>query len=143
MAFSMVGRGPQRQKAPEAEAIRKSAQVRVLVVDDDQDMRDTIGMILEGKGYAASTAADGSEGLALFRAGAFDLVISDYHMTSMHGPEMFREIRKINPDVPLIIAFGGSREEEDIARAAGACAVLKKPFEIEALDKEIRKALSH
>ncbi len=143
MAFSMMDGGAPKGRQPKSETILRQAQVRILVVDDDGDMRDTLSMILEGKGYSATTAPDGADGLALFRAGKFDVVVSDYHMVTMHGPEMFREIRKIDARVPLIIAFGGSKEEEDIARDAGACAVLKKPFDIEALDREIKKALLH
>src|SRR5512143_2081364 len=143
MAVSMMRRSGEKAPAPKAEGIRNQEQIRVLVVDDDGDMRDTLRDILQMKGYDAVSAPDGVEGLALFRSGGFDLVVSDYHMTSMHGPEMFREIRKIDAKVPLIIAFGGSREEEDIAREAGACVVLRKPFEIDALDTAIKKALAH
>lgn len=126
--------------APEAEAIRK--QARILVVDDDPDMRESLCMLLEVKGHQTAQARDGSEGLARFREGGFDLVISDFHMVGMNGLEMVKLIKALNPDVPVIMASGEAHQEErEHMRAAGAMAVLVKPFEMDDLESAIIKAL--
>lgn len=136
-----MGRGGPKNRKPEMEEIRK--QVRVLVVDDSDDTRDTLCDILDLSGYSAKGAADGLLGLEAFRSGKYDIVISDFHMPNMNGPDMIREMKKVVPDIAVIAAFGGSDEEVAIIKQAGACAVLRKPYEIDDIEREIKKALSH
>ncbi len=126
---------------PAAESLRRCATARVLVVDDGQDLCDLVCDILKLKGMESTSARDGRDGLARFRSGDFDVVVSDVHMPVMDGITMLRELKKISPDTPVIIAFGGEQEEADEAMAAGAFSVVRKPYDMMELVKEIRRAL--
>jgi two-component system response regulator AtoC len=81
----------------------------ILVVDDDDNMRDAVSEALRRKGYGVKAAAGGHEAMEMFTRDLFDLVISDYKMPRMNGVELLEGIKGINPDVPFIIitAFGG------------------------------------
>jgi CheY-like chemotaxis protein len=101
----------------------------VLVIEDRADMRDLLKRILERAGYAVVTAADGVEGMARFRAGEFDLVVTDIMMPVMDGFEVIRTLRAEGSDVP-IVAVSGVDDWHKLLRMAlglGANAGLQKP----------------
>ena len=138
MAVSM---GKRRLPEPEIETLRRHA--KVLVVDDDSDLRETVCMILEMNGYSPAQAGNGAEGLSLFRKEGFDLVISDFHMPQMNGLQMLIEMKKLRSDIPVIIASAAADEgEREGFRAAGAFLILRKPFEIAELESAIDRALN-
>jgi CheY-like chemotaxis protein len=100
------------------------------VIDDNADMRDLLKRILDRAGYAAATAADGAEGLGLFRRGEFGLVITDIMMPVMDGFEVIRALRAGSTDVP-IMAISGVDDWDKLLRLAldlGANAALQKPM---------------
>jgi OmpR family response regulator RpaB len=80
---------------------------RILVVDDDNDVRDALTMILESKGYQVITAKDGVEGLACLKAEKPDLMILDLMMPKMDGFGVLKELReptwKESKDVPILV----------------------------------------
>ena len=79
---------------------------RVLVVDDDEDVRDTLARALEDEGYGAASAATGPEALELVRREVPDVVLLDLKLPGMGGPEVLKEIRKRHPDLPVVIVTG-------------------------------------
>jgi DNA-binding NtrC family response regulator len=81
---------------------------KILVVDDDDYMRDSVGETLKRKGYDIDVACDGVSALELLAKDSFDLVISDFKMPGMNGIELLEKIRKMDLDVPFLImtAFG-------------------------------------
>jgi DNA-binding NtrC family response regulator len=103
----------------------------VLVIDDDEGMRDLATDILSRAGLQVLAAADGREGLEVFRAHVdeINLVLLDRTMPTMSGCETFQEIRKIHPSTPVVLASGYS-EERAAAELAGAglAGFLQKPF---------------
>src|SRR6185503_11097706 len=108
------------------------APTRLLVVDDEDFVRDLIGDILEGENCEVKLAQDGTEALALFREQQFDGVFTDVGMPGMSGWELAREIRQLNKQIPIAIITGwgeivGSNEQ----RAAGVEWVVAKPFTAE------------
>ena len=116
---------------------------RVLVIDDNPDMRGVIGVILEGAGYSVELAADGEAGLRSQRARPFDIVITDIFMPNRDGIETIALMRKEYPALKLVaISGGGPRTKGDgylfTAREIGAHAVLTKPFDQEQLLEVIR-----
>jgi CheY-like chemotaxis protein len=86
----------------------KQAMSRILVIDDDGEVRTTIKMMLESAGYAVSEAADGEEGLRQFQREHFDLVICDIFMPKKEGLETVRDLRRMAADVPILSMSGGT-----------------------------------
>lgn len=81
----------------------------ILCIDDESSALLVRKRLLESAGYRVVSARSGEEGIRLFRSEAFDLVILDYWMPSMNGIVTARELRRINPAVPLIILSGLSQ----------------------------------
>ena len=105
---------------------------RVLVVDDDFQMREMLGVILERKGYDVMTAPDGKLAVQLQRKLPFDLVITDIIMPEKEGLETISELRHSYPRLKIIAISGGGRHRPDgyleLARQLGADRILAKPF---------------
>lgn len=114
---------------------------QILVVDDDDLIRDFMKEYLGKQGYQVTEAADGKEGLKKFRSANFDLVITDIVMPEMEGISFIRELREHNRKVPIIAMTGNihGRMEEylDISTKLGADAVLRKPVSNPELLKNI------
>jgi two-component system, cell cycle sensor histidine kinase and response regulator CckA len=100
----------------------------ILLVDDEQLVREVAQRSLQLKGYPVITAASGAEGLERFQA--FDreiaIVIADIKMPGLTGPEMVEEIRRTAPKVNVLFISGDHEELPDWARET--CGVLHKPF---------------
>ena len=103
----------------------------VLIVDDDQALRDLIREILIDVGYRAVTAANGSIGLATFRSAEPDLVLLDVAMPVMDGLTFLRRRsdEACRPTVPVVVMSAENRERE--ARRLGAQQFVAKPFDVE------------
>jgi signal transduction histidine kinase/ActR/RegA family two-component response regulator len=119
---------PEIPVAVEAEPL-KTSLTRLLVVDDEDFVRDLLGEILEGEQCEVYLAESGSEALSLFREHEFDGVFTDVGMPGMSGWELAREIRLINKNVPIAVITGwgeavGSHEQ----KAAGVDWIVAKPF---------------
>jgi signal transduction histidine kinase len=110
---------------------KTDAVINVLVVDDDPIMRELASAKLVEAGYAATSAADGGEGLARLREAKFDLVISDVDMPGMDGFGLTRAVRA-DPAlsmIPVIVVTGSERPDAvESAFAAGATSFLAKPI---------------
>jgi len=120
-----------------------AAVSRVLVIDDNPDIRELIAFILKGAGYVVEMAQDGEAGLRSQRAHAFDIVITDIFMPNQDGIETITRLRKEFPAVKVIaVSGGGSRTKGEgylfTAREIGAHAVLAKPFDPEELLGTVR-----
>jgi DNA-binding NtrC family response regulator len=110
---------------------------RILVVDDNADMRVSLQRLLSLLGYEVETAADGNQALAAHRARAFGTVITDIFMAGKEGMETIAAFKREWPRVRVIaMSGGGERAKNDYLRAAlhiGADATLQKPFSLESL----------
>jgi CheY-like chemotaxis protein len=105
---------------------------RILVIDDDEQMRALLRDILERAGYEVTEAQHGLEGLKLFRARPADLVVTDLIMPEKEGVETILELRAEYPEVPIIAVSGGGRNGPrdylEIAARLGARRTVAKPF---------------
>lgn len=105
---------------------------RVLVIDDDEAVREIICNSLELGGLQATAAKDGAEGIAVFEPGAFDVVVSDILMPGTEGIETIRTIRDRSSEVKILAISGGDRNGNptflNMALKLGANASLMKPF---------------
>src|ERR1043165_3541481 len=122
----------------EAEPLTTSVP-RLLVVDDEDFVRDLLGEILEGEHCEVHLAASGSAALSLFREHEFDGVFPDVGMPGMSGWELAREIRVINQRIPIAVITGwgeavGSHEK----KAAGVDWVVAKPFTADRIAELVR-----
>jgi CheY-like chemotaxis protein len=79
---------------------------KILCIDDELDTMKVRKLVLESEGHEVSEATTGKEGLDLFQSRKFDLVIVDYWMSGMNGLAVAREIKRINPVVPIIVLSG-------------------------------------
>jgi CheY-like chemotaxis protein len=114
---------------------------RILIIEDEPHIRETIQIALETDGYEAETAVDGVEGLARFGTGeSWDLVLLDQRMPGMDGTEVLRSIRERTRAVPvvLITAYGSVGLTQD-ALAHGARAFLTKPISAGELRRVVRE----
>jgi nitrogen-specific signal transduction histidine kinase/CheY-like chemotaxis protein len=104
----------------------------ILIVDDDEAIRRVAGLMLSKKGFTVLTAADGQEGLDTFREqrDSIDLVLLDLTMPILNGEELFRELRRVDPEIRVLLA-SGYNEEEATKRFAGRglSGFVRKPFE--------------
>jgi len=104
---------------------------RILVVDDDPFIRDTVKAMLMCDGYTVKTASSGGEALALFEKGKFDLVITDFAMPEMKGDELATAIKTHAPDqrIVMMTAYAEILPSAD-NRLADVDFVLGKPFHL-------------
>ena len=129
-------------RAVEAQASAPSRALRILVVDDEAPVRDTLAAVLAADGHEVVLAIDGSDGLKQFGAGKFDVVITDKAMPGMNGDQMAAAIKKLAPKTPIILLTGfgifyDEKEFPDIDVLAS------KPVRIPALREAIAKATLH
>ena len=116
---------------------------RVLVVDDEANMRRVLEIMLSRRGYRTLSAEDGRQALAMAQEHPVDLVISDLRMPGMSGIELLRELRAAGNDLPLIIITAqGTIESAVEAMRLGACDYLLRPFDNEALDVAIGRVFA-
>ena len=127
-----------------ADQLVPSGGKSVLVVDDEDIVRDVATKMLKSLGFDVLTASDGREGVEVFRENEVRIVavLLDYTMPSMSGDEAFRELRRIRSDIPIILS-SGYNEKEVTERFADKVLVsfIKKPYRFTQLEDRIRKLL--
>ncbi len=138
-----VSPAPVRPRPGGGAAAAEVRPARVLIVDDEEDVLRLLRTFLERAGYEVDTAATGGDAVARVRAQpqAFAAVVLDLTMPGMTGDEALGEIRRVNPEVPVILTSGYS-EEEVVRRCAGLAfsAFLPKPYLPAELIEEVRRA---
>jgi len=120
------------------------SKLRVLVVDDDCSVAETLRDLLRFKGFDVETAENGKQAIDLIkRPHHFDLMITDMRMPEMDGLELLKAIRQLKTDLPIIILTGYATVENGIhSMEQGAYDYLFKPFNIEELMQAMNRALS-
>jgi len=130
---------PSRQRAQPAAGSKprngrpeQNGHARILVVDDHQDTRDLLFVVLKTEGYDVALAADGEEALTSYRERAADVVLLDMFMPRKDGVTTVREMRAEFPSVTIVAMSGDAESWHDAlveARTAGAQLTLRKPLE--------------
>jgi PAS domain S-box-containing protein len=134
-----------RTEASEVRSSARSHHARILVVDDEQLVRETMAEMLRELGHQVTTCEDGGEALGLFRQRwrEFDLVVLDMVMPKRGGHEVFREMLTVNPHVRVLLISGHSVDlEARETLALGAAGFLQKPFSLDALVKVVDQLLA-
>jgi len=110
---------------------------RILLVDDEDLVRQLFEAVLELEQHEVTTASDGNGALAALANGTFDVVVTDIVMPDKEGIEMIMEMRKMKPDLPIIAMSGGGRGSSsdylEMAALLGAKRTLAKPFSAQEL----------
>jgi two-component system KDP operon response regulator KdpE len=132
---------PENQDTPTSTRHEKPASARLLLVDDESQILRTLQTILGTQGYQIRTAANGLDGLILFREWKPDLVITDLSMPEMSGVELCRDIRSI-ASTPIIVLSVREQEAAKVAALdAGADDYVTKPFNVQELKARVRAQL--
>jgi DNA-binding NtrC family response regulator len=115
---------------------------KILIVDDEKLILNSLGLELEGEGYDVSLAADGEKGIALLRENYFDLIITDLVMEGLNGLEVLKAAKEIDPEVAVVILTGYGEVASAIeAMRLGAADYLLKPCDCDELHLRIAKCL--
>jgi len=116
--------------------------MKLLIIDDEANLRRTLTAVLQRRGFTIYSAADGESGLYLFRHEKPDLVLTDLSMPGMSGLELLKRIKAERPAVPVLMMTAyGSIESAVEAMKAGAADYVTKPFAMEEIALKIDKAL--
>ena len=115
---------------------RKVSGKRILLADDQQEIREMTALMLGMDEHLVTEAVNGWEALDLFTPDRFDLVITDYLMPLMKGDELARNIKRLAPSEPILMITGSALEPGGIR--ASADTVLNKPFGF----KDLRQAVA-
>ena len=114
---------------------------RILVVDDEAAIRETVGYALRGEGYEVSDAADGEEALEVARRNGFDVLILDLMLPKLSGVEVCRRLRA-ESDVPILLLTAKDAEVDRVlGLEAGADDYVTKPFSVAELVSRVRAIL--
>jgi len=109
-------------------------QRRILVVDDEPLVRQTVRMLLRSDGYLVDEARSGAEALVLFEPGKFDMIFTDYLMPEMKGDQLAATIKRLAPKQPVVMltAYPEKLQTSDCP-LGGVDSFICKPFELETL----------
>jgi CheY-like chemotaxis protein len=118
-----------------------TSAARVLVVDDEVGMRETVADILTGVGYQVTTAVDGDDALTRLRSTTFSLVLMDIRMPGRDGISILREMGGPPPPVVLMTAYADG-EQLRAAAEAGSLGVLHKPVPAARLIDVVTRAVT-
>jgi len=115
---------------------------KILVIDDEKNIRDCLSMVLSFMGFEVAAASSGNEGLNLFLKSSFDLVLTDLQMPDMDGWALAFNIKEESPDTPVVLMTGEERGGV-LERLKGSCvdSVVFKPLLLEDIQKTVQNAL--
>lgn len=117
---------------------------RLLVIDDDAAVRQTMRRILQDAGHSVAEADNGTTGLAQLAQSPIDVVLTDIFMPGTEGVETIQQIRRLRPGMKIIAMSGSYSSEAYLSAAAklGAQAILKKPFRTAELRDTVNQVLT-
>jgi two-component system NtrC family sensor kinase len=121
------------------------ARHRILVVDDEDNLRDVLVEVLKRDGHEVDSALDGDEGLQRAEAHRYDLVVTDLRMPNLEGPELYRAIRERYADTPPRFIFMSANtgiEEYATFLAETGEPALEKPFNLADMRQVVQQVLA-
>jgi CheY-like chemotaxis protein len=117
---------------------------KILVIDDEQGIRNLLDTLLRRKGYDVVLAESGRQGLELFRRERPDVIVLDLKMPEMDGLTVLRQIKNLDPGKPVIILTGaGTAAAEQQVRALGVTEYVEKEFSLHLLGDSLKRLLNN
>jgi len=131
-----------RAAGPQAPDAARSAPRRILVIDDEAAIRDSLDSLLQFEGFEVETAIDGARGLEAFQRSVFDLVLLDVALPGMSGLDVLHALRRLGQVPVIMISAYGNVETAVAAMQSGARNFLQKPWNNEKLVADINAAIA-
>lgn len=113
--------------------------MRILLAEDEQTIAKLVTKVLTSMGHSVIGVASCAEAIATLESDGFDLVLLDLHLTDGDGYRVVDAIDDSNGDRPMVVVMTGERYPEDDPRAARVAGILRKPFDIEALEAAVSR----
>jgi CheY-like chemotaxis protein len=111
---------------------------KILIVDDNNDLRMVVSKMLSRLGYEVSSADSGENGLGIFFKDKFDIVLSDYEMPGMDGVAFAYSVKKSSPRTPVVIMTGAGKETVFSRNSTAVDKVISKPFTLAEINETIQ-----
>jgi DNA-binding NtrC family response regulator len=111
---------------------------KILVVDDNNDLRIIVSKMLSQLGYEVSSADSAENGLGVFFKKKFDIVLSDYEMPGMDGVAFACSVKKSSPRTPVVIMTGAGKETVFSRKSTAVDKIISKPFTMAEIDETIQ-----
>jgi two-component system, response regulator, stage 0 sporulation protein F len=113
--------------------------MHIVIIDDEATVAETLAEALRDQGHTAAVGRSGSEGLALLAEETPDAVFLDLVMPGLSGIELLKEIRRGNPELPIVVVTGwaGSQDLEEVRRL-GVTDIVEKPWALKYVDEALR-----
>jgi CheY-like chemotaxis protein len=124
--------------------VSRAVQLRFLVVDDNEDIRDVFCRLVERAGHHASTAGDGQEAVDLLGVESFDVMLLDLTMPRMNGVDVVRWLRAhpdVAPSMKIVVISAWAGEHRAVLQELGIDTVMQKPLRIQQLTDLISQTL--
>ena len=136
--------GSEEVRDSETSTSQVESEARILVVDDEENLRITTAAILENDGYIVDVAASGDEAISLLKNSGYDLVLTDLHMEGGDGLSVLAQIRRHSPLTISVVLTGFASVESAIAALQeGAYDYLVKPCDIDSMRHTIKRGVEH
>src|SRR5579884_3720306 len=117
---------------------------KILIVDDQEMMRDSLAATLAREGHEITAAGDGAAAVQKLSAGRFDLLISDLKMPKMTGIELLGEAKKLRPEMPVVLMTAFATVQTAVeAMKLGAYDYIQKPFDGDEIKLLVERTLEH
>ena len=137
-----TGYGEEEAVVQEIAPVKESRQARILVIDDEDSVRDVLSRMLKAKGHQVAVASNGEEGIERFRSEPFDLVFTDLGMPKLSGWDVGKTIKTINPKVPIAMITGwGVELDREKLNENGIDLSIAKPFNFDQIINLVSEAM--
>jgi len=138
-----MGQGEKENKNPTRTSMGQERSRRILVVDDNRDIRNVISHMLRLLGFDVALASNGIEALAAFIESSFDLVVTDLQMPTMDGSKLAQLVKERSPKTPVILITGTDGETVWKKVTKGSVdSVIFKPFKLKDFQSAVQGALA-
>jgi CheY-like chemotaxis protein len=129
-----------REKVPEP--VKEGRSARILVIDDEDAVRDILSQMLRAEGHQVVLASDGEEGIRRFQKEKFDIVFTDLGMPKISGWEVSKRVKGINPKVPIAMITGwGMEVNREKMSESGIDLIVSKPFDFDQVIHLVSEAM--
>jgi signal transduction histidine kinase/ActR/RegA family two-component response regulator len=137
-----TGYGEEEVVRKEVTPVKEPRQARILVIDDEDSVRDILSRVLKTKGHQVVVASNGEEGIERFRSEPFDLVFTDLGMPKLSGWDVGKTIKGINPKVPIAMITGwGVELDREKLSESGIDLIVSKPFNFDQVIHLVSEAM--